>query len=91
MLAGMKPATEPTGPPPAEPMLLASIRLPYAMVEQLDNLTSLEGCRRSDVIRAALSAYIAERMCPVGPDEAERALDVLRKLVARTRPQADAA
>jgi predicted DNA-binding protein len=91
VLADMTPATEPTGPPPAEPMLLASIRLPVAMVEQLDDLASLEGRRRSDVIRTALSAYIRDRLSPVEREDAERALDVLRRIVARTPPRSDAA
>jgi predicted DNA-binding protein len=91
VLADMTPATEPTGPPAAEPMLLASIRLPVAMVEQLDNLAGLDGRRRSDVIRAALSAYISDRLSPVGREDAEHALDVLRRLVDRTPPHSDAA
>ena len=90
MLADMQPATEPASrPAPEVPMMLASIRLPVAIVEQLDHLASSQGVRRSDVIREALSSYVAEKTAPVGRDEAERALDVLRRVVAdRTNPRA---
>jgi Arc/MetJ-type ribon-helix-helix transcriptional regulator len=93
LLSSMTPATEPVARAASEtPMLLASIRLPVAMVEQLDSLADLQGERRSDVIRAALAAYIADRISPVGRDEAERALDVLRRVVAdRTGPRTEAA
>jgi metal-responsive CopG/Arc/MetJ family transcriptional regulator len=44
--------------------------------------------RRSDVIREALSTYVAEKTAPVGRDEAERALGVLRRVVAdRANPR----
>jgi Arc/MetJ-type ribon-helix-helix transcriptional regulator len=82
VLASMKRATEPAGRAEAEPMMLASIRLPVVLVEQLDSLADLHGIRRSEVIREALAAYVAERTAPIGRDEAERALDVLRRLVA---------
>src|SRR5262245_42585431 len=93
MLASMAPASEPvTSPTPGIPMMLASIRLPVAMVEQLDSIADIDGQRRSDIIRAALAAYIFERTSAVGRDEAERALDVLRKVVAsRTTPPTKAA
>jgi metal-responsive CopG/Arc/MetJ family transcriptional regulator len=38
--------------------------------------------RRSDVIRDALTAYVVEKTSPVGRDEAEHALDILRRIVA---------
>jgi Arc/MetJ-type ribon-helix-helix transcriptional regulator len=38
--------------------------------------------RRSEVIREALVSFVASRTAPVGRDEAERALDVLRRVVA---------
>ena len=63
-------------------MMLASIRLPVVLVEQLDHLAASQGVRRSDVIRDALSAYVVERTAPVGRDEAEHALDILRRVVA---------
>ncbi len=93
VLASMIPATQPVGRATTDtPMVLASIRLPVVMVEQLDSLADLQGVRRSDIIRDALTAYIAERTLPVGRDEAEHALDVLRRIVAnRTDRRADAA
>lgn len=79
----MTPATEPAHRPvPEVPMMLASIRLPVILVEQLDSLADLLGIRRSDVIRDALAAYVVEKTSPVGRDEAEHALDVLRRIVA---------
>ncbi len=75
-----------------EPMMLASIRLPVSMVDQLDSIADLDGLKRSEVIRAALLAYITERNAPVERDEAERALAVLhRALSTRTRPHTEAA
>lgn len=83
VLSSMRPATEPAGRPASGiPMTLASIRLPVVLVEQVDRLAEAEGVRRSDVIREALAAYVAEKNAPVGRDEAEHALDVLRKVVA---------
>ncbi|GEM_PF-2198435 len=93
VLASMTPATEPVARPATDtPMVLASIRLPVVMVEQLDSLADLQGARRSDIIRDALATYINERTSPVDRDEAERALDILRRLVAsRAARRADAA
>jgi hypothetical protein len=86
------PATHPVGPPPEVPMMLASIRLPVPLIELLDGFAARDGVRRSDVIRDALTRYAAERTTPVSPDEAEHALDVLRRIVAaRTSGTADAA
>lgn len=83
VLSSMAPAAESaTRPAAGIPMALASIRLPVVLVEQVDRLAEAEGVRRSDVIREALAAYVAEKTSPVGRDEAEHALDVLRKLVA---------
>ncbi len=83
IVASMQPATEPAHRPgPDVSMMLASIRLPVVLVEQLDHLAVSDGVRRSDVIRDALSAYVAERTGPVGLDEAEHALDILRRVVA---------
>jgi predicted transcriptional regulator len=92
VLGSMTPATEPVRRTAEVPMMLASIRLPVAMAEQLDSLADLQGVRRSDIIREALAAYLTERTAPVGRDEAEQALDVLRRLVTnRTDRRADAA
>jgi metal-responsive CopG/Arc/MetJ family transcriptional regulator len=83
----MTPASEPIASSTAEtPMVLASIRLPVAVIEQLDILADLDGTRRSDVIRRALMAYVAQRTSPVARDEAEHALDVLRRVVINRVP-----
>ncbi len=82
MVASMHPATEQVSRPAAGvPMVLASIRLPVELVEQIDRLAEAEGLRRSEVIREALVAHIREQTAPVERDEAVRALDVLRRLV----------
>jgi metal-responsive CopG/Arc/MetJ family transcriptional regulator len=52
------------------------------MVEELDGLADVQQARRSDVIREALASYVRERTAPVGPDDAQQALEVLRKVVA---------
>lgn len=83
ILARTKPATEPVTRLGADaPMMLASIRLPVTVVERLDGLAAAEGVRRSDVIRSALTAYLDQQTASVTADEATRALDVLRRLVA---------
>jgi predicted transcriptional regulator len=83
MVASMRPATEPASrATPDVSMMLASIRLPVVLVEQLDHLAASQGVRRSDVIRDALTTYVVDQTAPVGRDEAERALDVLRRIVA---------
>ncbi|MEV4140916.1 ribbon-helix-helix domain-containing protein [Dactylosporangium sp. NPDC049742] len=92
----------PTAPPPAihgrgrhartSPDKFTGIRLPVAMVEELDGLADAQHARRSDVIREALAGYVRERTAPVGPDDAQQALEVLRKVVAgRFGNQAEAA
>jgi predicted DNA-binding protein len=92
LLATMTPATEAVQRQSTDgPMMLVSIRLPVAVVERLDSVADLQGVRRSDVIREALAAYLDERAAPVGRDEAERALEVLRRVVAdrtEVRPEA---
>ena len=73
-------------------MAMISIRLPVPMVEEFDGLADAQQARRSDVIREALASYIRERTAPVGPDDAQQALEVLRKVVAgRFGNQAEAA
>ncbi|GGM10803.1 MULTISPECIES: ribbon-helix-helix domain-containing protein [Micromonospora] len=78
---------------PEAPLMLVSIRLPVAMVERLDHLAEESGVRRSEVIRTALHEYVATRSTPIGRDEAEHALDVLRRIVRSHAPEghADAA
>ncbi len=83
-IRSMAPATDPSGPPPEVPMMLASLRLPVHLAEQLDELASRTGVRRSDVMREALTRFVAEQTAPVPRDEAEHALDVLRRVVAKT-------
>jgi metal-responsive CopG/Arc/MetJ family transcriptional regulator len=68
-------------PVPEIPMMLASIRIPVPVVEEMDRLADEDGVRRSDIIREALGRYIMMRRSPVSPDEAQHALDVLRRVV----------
>ena len=91
VLASMTPATEPVAPPAGVPMMLASIRLPVVLIEQLDAIADRHGVRRSEVIREALVSFVASRTAPVSRDEAERALDVLRRVVADRNVDADRA
>ncbi|MDG4816153.1 ribbon-helix-helix protein, CopG family [Micromonospora sp. WMMD956] len=82
-----------SGVAPATPMMLVSTRLPVALVEQLDRLAEHAETRRSDIIRDALTSYVTSRTAPVSRDEAEHALDVLRRIVTirTTEGHADAA
>ena len=52
------------------------------MVEKLGGLADVQQAWRSDVIREALASYVRERTAPVGPDDAQQALEVLRDVVA---------
>jgi hypothetical protein len=61
------------------------------LVTQLDSIAAEDGSRRSDVIREALTRYVAARLAPVARDEAEHALDLLRRVVALRAGTADAA
>jgi predicted DNA-binding protein len=63
------------------PLMLTSIRLPVELVRQLDEVASAEGITRSEAIRSAVAAFVRERRGGVTPAEAERALDVLRRVV----------
>lgn len=69
------------GTAPDTPMMLVSTRLPVQLVEQLDLLAEQTATRRSDIIRDALSRYVTAHTAPVSQDEAEHALDVLRRIV----------
>ncbi|MEH1016237.1 ribbon-helix-helix protein, CopG family [Micromonospora sp. CPCC 206060] len=86
-------AAPPSGVAPETPMMLVSIRLPVPLVEQLERLADQAATRRSDIIRDALTKYITARITPVSRDEAEHALDVLRRIVTdrTTEGHADAA
>ncbi|WP_426505589.1 ribbon-helix-helix protein, CopG family [Dactylosporangium sp. McL0621] len=93
LLAAATPVSDEVASPVTDgPMALISIRLPVAMVDELDSLADLAHTRRSDIIRNALASYIKDRTAPVGPDDAQQALEVLRKVVAgRFGSQAEAA
>jgi predicted transcriptional regulator len=82
VIHSMTPSAEPAADPvPEIPMMLASIRVPVPVVEEVDRLADDDGVRRSDIIREALGRYIMMRRSPVSPDEAQHALDVLRRVV----------
>jgi predicted transcriptional regulator len=82
IIRSMTPSAEPAADPvPEIPMMLASIRVPVPVVEEVDRLADEDGVRRSDIIREALGRYIMMRRSPVSPDEARHALDVLRRVV----------
>jgi predicted transcriptional regulator len=93
LLSAVTPVSDAVASPVADgPMALISIRLPVAMVDELDGLADMEHTRRSDIIRDALASYIKDRTTPVGPDDAQQALEILRKVVAgRFGGQAEAA
>lgn len=82
VIRSMTPSAEPAADPvPEIPMMLASIRVPVPVVEEVDRLADEDGVRRSDIIREAVGRYIMTRRSPVSPDEAQHALDVLRRVV----------
>jgi predicted transcriptional regulator len=82
VIGSMTPSAEPAADPvPEIPMMLASIRVPVPVVEEVDRLADEDGVRRSDIIREALGRYIMMRRSPVSQDEAKHALDVLRRVV----------
>jgi predicted transcriptional regulator len=64
-------------------MMLYSFRLPDELVRQIDELAERDRKRRADVIREALTRYVAEQTAPVDRDEAERALETLRRFLRR--------
>lgn len=82
LLSTVVPTTDGVASPADGPMALISIRLPVAMVDELNGLAELGQVRRSDVIREALASYIKKQNALVGPDDARQALEVLRKVVA---------
>ena len=93
LLSAVEPVSDVVASPATDaPMALISIRLPVAMVDELDSLADVQRVRRSDIVRDALASYVRERTAPVGPDDAEQALEVLRKVIAgRFGNQAEAA
>jgi predicted transcriptional regulator len=86
LLATMQPSTAPVEPPgPDGYPLLLSVRIPIPLVEKVEAIAQAQGVSRSEVIRDALAAYVKEKTAPVGQDEAEHALDVLRRVVENRR------
>ena len=67
-------------------MQLYSFRLPPELIEQIDRLADRDRKRRADLIREALTRYVADRTAPVAVDEAERALETLRRLIPPPPP-----
>ena len=83
LLATMVPSTEPVEPPGPDGFpLLLSVRLPIPLVEKVEAIAEAQGVSRSEIIREALVAYVAEKPSPVSRDEARHALDVLSRVVA---------
>jgi metal-responsive CopG/Arc/MetJ family transcriptional regulator len=72
-------------------MLLASIRLPVEMVDRIDEYAQSDGVTRSDLVRDAITAYLADRTKDVSRDEAEQALAVISRIVHERTGRADAA
>jgi metal-responsive CopG/Arc/MetJ family transcriptional regulator len=64
-------------------MGLYSFRLPEGLVETIDALAELDHKRRADLVREALTEYVTARTAPVERDEAQRALEILRKIVEK--------
>jgi metal-responsive CopG/Arc/MetJ family transcriptional regulator len=62
-------------------MGLYSFRLPDELIETIDALADRDHKRRADLVRDALTEYVAARTAPVERDEALHALEVLRKIV----------
>jgi predicted transcriptional regulator len=92
LIRTMQPDTEEIRRSPHPPMMLASIRLPVELVYKVDTLAQSDGVTRSDLVREAIAAYIADRTGTVSRDEAEHALAVISRIVhERTTPTADAA
>ena len=93
LLSAVEPVADGVVSPAADgPMAMISIRLPVAMVEELDGLADAQQARRSDVIREALASYVQGADRAGGSDDAQQALEVLRKVVAgRFGNQAEAA
>lgn len=75
---------EPSTATPAEvsiPLMLTSIRLPVELVRSLDEVAATAGLNRSEAIRLAVAEFVQQRHGGVSSSEAERALDVLRRVV----------
>ena len=72
----MVPSTEPVAEVP--PMHLTSIRLPVELMDQVDRYATVHQMTRSEVIRDALLALLAQ-VNPGGSDDVIHALDVIRR------------
>ena len=83
LLKTMEPSTEPVEPlgPDGIPFLL-SVRVSLPLIEKVEAIADARGVSRSEIIREALAAYVAEKTAPVSRDEARHALDVLSRVVA---------
>ena len=65
LLATMVPSTEPVEPlgPDGIPFLL-SVRVPLPLIEKVEAIADARGVSRSEIIREALAAYVAEKTTP---------------------------
>jgi len=82
LLATMEPSTVPVEPPGPDGFpLLLSVRLPIPLVEKVEAIAEAQGVSRSEIIREALVAYVAEKTSPVAQEDATHALEVLRRVV----------
>ena len=83
LLATMVPSTAPVEPlgPDGIPFLL-SVRVPLPLIEKVEAIAEARGVSRSEIIREALAAYVKEKTSPVSQEDAERALEVLSRVVA---------
>jgi Arc/MetJ-type ribon-helix-helix transcriptional regulator len=72
-----------THPPDSRtPMQIVNIRLPAALVDAVDSLAAERSQQnRSELIRAAVLQYLQRETAEVPATEAERALEVLRRVV----------
>jgi Arc/MetJ-type ribon-helix-helix transcriptional regulator len=86
----MLPDTEEVRRSSNPPMMLASIRLPVEMVFRIDEYAQSDGVTRSDLVRDAIAAYLADRTKDVSRDEAEQALAVISRIVHERTGSADA-
>jgi predicted transcriptional regulator len=63
--------THPEGLAPDAPMtMLLGVRLPVDLVYRLDLVVERDGTNRADVLRDALTAYLADRVVDIAPDRA---------------------
>jgi predicted transcriptional regulator len=83
LLATMVPSTAPVEDPGPDGFpLLLTVRVPLRLIEKVEAIAEAQGVSRSEIIRDALAAYVKDKTSPVSQDEAERALEVLSRVVA---------